>query len=256
MKKISKIWAFAGIVLLAAGMGCESEDPSIATVGLKMTATSTQTEISSNGRIAATDTVVFTEFLVGVTEIEFETEDEDVVDEFGNEVEIEDEEIEFEGTFIVDVLNGTSNPDFGISAIAPGVYSEIEMEMESVLENQETISIKATFTISDVDYPVEFTSSDDFELEIEPAGGFDFSEGTLSQILVVIDLDALFAGIDVTQATADEDGVIRINETSNQSLADTIKNNLENALEAGEDDDHDDEIDDDEDDDEDDDDND
>lgn len=246
MKKYIQIFAFVGIILLAVSTGCESEDPTLASVSLNMTATSTNSEIATNGRVAASNKIVFSEFLIGVTEIEFETveEDEAEEDEDGNETETEEEDIEFEGVFVVDVLNGTSHPDFGIADLAPGVYSEIEMEMEPVLENEQTISIKATFTKDNVDFPVEFTSNDDFELEIEREQGFSLTEGELSQILIVIDLDALFSGVDFSTASVDDDGVIRINESSNPSLSDIIENNLENALEAGEDDDDDNEIDD------------
>ncbi|MGK7390518.1 MAG: hypothetical protein ACNS60_09205 [Candidatus Cyclobacteriaceae bacterium M2_1C_046] len=246
MKKYSLIFAFAGMVLLAISTGCESEDPTLANVSLNMTATSANSEIAPNGRVSTTSTIVYSEFLIGVTEIEFETveEDEAEEDENGNEIETEEEDIEFEGVFVVDVLNGTSNPDFGIADLAPGVYSEIEMEMEPVLENEQTISIKATFTVDNVDYPVEFTSNDDFELEIEREEGFSLTEGELSQILIVIDLDALFNNVDLSTASVDADGVIRINENSNTSLSEIIENNLENALEAGEDDDDDNEIDD------------
>lgn len=245
MKNYLRICVVVGILFLTINMGCESEDP-LASISLNMTATSTQSGIDPNGRVASSDTVIFSEFLVGVKEIEFETLEEEAEeeDENGEEIEVEEEEIEFKGEFVVDVLNGTSNPDFGIAAIAPGVYSEIEMEMGPVLSNNKTISIKATATINSVDYLVEFTSNDDFELEIEREQGFSLTEGELSQILIVIDLDALFNGVDCSSASVDEDGVIRINENSNSSLSDIIENNLENALEAGEDDDDDNEIDD------------
>lgn len=227
--------------------GCDkSEDPSLAKVSLKMTAKTSQSEIYPNGRMSSTGNLVFTEFLLGVTEIEFETpeENEDGVDENGNEIEHEDNDIEFEGVFIVDLLHGTSHPDFGIADLAPGMYSEIEMEMEPVLEGNITISIKATHITDNGEQSIEFTTNDDFELEIEPAGGFYMKEGSLHQILMVIDLDALFAGVDLNNATADDHGVIRINENSNSSLAEIIKDNLEEALEAGEDDDDNDDIDD------------
>jgi hypothetical protein len=227
--------------------GCDSsEDPALSSVSMKMTAKASQSGIDPNGRMAATDTLIFTDFLLGITELEFETpeENEDEVDENGNEIESEDKDIEFEGVFIVDLLKGTSNPDFGIAALAPGKYSEIEMEMEAVLDNSSTITIKATKVTDNVEQFIEFTTDDDFELEIERSEGFYLTEGSLHQILMVIDLDALFTGVDFSNATADNDGVIRINENSNTQLAEIIKNNLEGAFEAGEDDDDDDEIDD------------
>ena len=223
----------------------DSNDPSLAQVNLKMTATSTQGTIDPNGRTTATSNLTFNEVLIGVTELEFETleEEDDEMDDNGEEIEVDDE-VEYEGVFVVDVLNGTSNPDFGIATLAPGLYEEIEMEMEPVLPGNHTISIEATFINGDTQYPVVFTSGEDFELEIENDNGFMLSEGSLVDILVVIDLDALFSGIDLTQASVDQDGTIYINSSSNASMASTIENNFEAALEAGEDEDDDDEIDD------------
>lgn len=223
--------------------GCDSsEDPSLSSVSMKMTTKTSQSAGDPNGRVAATDTLIFNEFLLGVTELEFETpeEDEQEEDENGEEIEAEDEDLEFEGTFVVDLLKGTSNPDFGIAALAPGLYAEIEMEMEPVLEGNNTISIKAVQVSGTTEQAFEFTTNDDFELEIEPAGGFNLTEGSLHDILVVIDLNALFTGVDFSTATTDADGVIRISESSNTQLAELVKANLEHALEAAEDDESDD----------------
>jgi hypothetical protein len=99
---------------------------------------------------------------------------------------------------------------------------------------------------------VEYSNSDELEFEIENDSGFNLEAGVTNQILVMFDLDALFAGVDLNAATADNDGVVRINRSSNADQASAIDANLDQILDAGEDDDDDGDIDDHEDDDDDD----
>lgn len=229
----------------------ESDDPSLARVSMQMTASTVDGSINTTGRVSSTANLEFTQFLVGVTEIEFETleEQEEELDGNGNEIERDDEEIEYEGVFVVDLLNGTSNPEFGFADLAGGLYEEIEVEMEPVLSDGNSIVISANYTSGDMQYQVEFTSNEEFEFEIEKENGFMLSTTSLSQILIVIDLDLLFQGVDLGAASIDADNVIRINDSSNSGLKSLIESNLNTAFEAGEDDDDDGEIDDDNDDD-------
>jgi hypothetical protein len=53
----------------------------------------------------------------------------------------------------------------------------------------------------------------------------------------------LFSDVDLSTATIDADGIIRINDSSNKKISDKILSSLEDACNAGEDNDHDDEID-------------
>ncbi|RED93903.1 DUF4382 domain-containing protein [Marinoscillum furvescens] len=199
---------------------------------------------TSSGRTLTTG-FTFTEVMVGVTEIEFETLEEEELEEGedGEEVEAEDEEIEYEGRFIVDLLAGTSNPDFGLAALSTGTYQEIEVEMEPILEGNQTVRIKLFFedaSTSDTVY-VEFETSEELEFEFEDESGFTIDAGAVNAILIQLDLDKLFAGVDLSSATADEDGVIRITDTSNEQLTDMLVDKLEDAMEAEEEDEEDDE---------------
>jgi hypothetical protein len=54
----------------------------------------------------------------------------------------------------------------------------------------------------------------------------------------------LFNGIDLSKAVVSEDGIIRINETTNSNLANIIENNLDESCKGGDDSDDDDDIDD------------
>ena len=232
-----------GIVLQSCS---DSDDPSTTRVDLAMRAT---TQLSSfNAGRTQNSGLEFQEVLIGVTELEFETLEEKALEDSGEYDDGEDdsEEIEFEGNFVVDLINGTSTPDFGVSTILPGVYEEIEIEMEPILDGGNTMFVAFEFTPDGgTATRVEYSNSDDLEFEIERDAGFTLDEGSLNKILVLFDLDALFNGVDLNAAEADNDGVIRINENSNASLAQAIENNLDEVLEAGEDDDDDGDFDDD-----------
>lgn len=237
MKKLIKT-TFGKILAIglsaAVIIACDSsEDPSLANVDIQLRAVSSQGAINPGGRTASTSAIEFNEFYIGVTEIEFETE----MDNMGSDDD--DYEIEFEGRFVVDALNGTSTPDFGIADLAPGLYHEIEIEMEPVLGGGNTLDIKATYTVNGQEYPVEFLSDESFELEIEDDEGFMLDEGSLKSVLILIDLDILFNGVDLSVASVDGDGVIRLNDESNAGITSMIENNLENALDALDDDDDD-----------------
>ena len=239
--------------MIALGLSLESctTDPSLANVDLTMKATTSLSSLTS-GRMAATG-LEFTEVRVGVTEMEFETleeeenEDSDDYEDADNDGEDDDEEVEFEGEFTVDLIAGTSSPDFGIADLAPGIYEEMEVEMEPIMADGNTMFIAFNYTPDGETDPVRYEYSNKYELEfeIEDEAGFQIDEGALNQMLILVDLDALFANVDLNTATADVDGVVRINANSNADLAAAIEQNLGSICDGGEDEDGDGEFDDD-----------
>lgn len=236
-----KMKMFAFVMLAALVWSC-SEDPAVEGVGFKMKATTTSSAINPGGR-EMNSAYTFQEARVGVREVEFENDNDD---DSGDD----DFEIEFEGRYVVDLIAGTSTPDFGISSIDPGLYNEVEIELGAFLEDGNTMFVSFTYQPDAGDpIPVEFSTKALLEIEIEYGNGFTMQPDVLSNVLVLINLDKLLTSVDLSQANVDEDGVIRINDTSNTNLSQQIKSNFDDACEAGEDDDDDDEFDDDDDDD-------
>jgi hypothetical protein len=233
--------SMALLVLFGISACDSSDDPSLARVNVQLKAVTTQSTINPNGKMAAIEAITYTEFLAGVTELELEFEDDDLNDD--------DDDIEFEGRYVVDLLSGTSNPDFGISNLSPGIYDEVELEMEPILSGNKTLSIKALFMNNGQEIPVEFSTDSSFDLEIEDDDGIDLSEGSLRYVFVTLNIDILFNGVDLSSASIDEDGVIRINKNSNSAIASRIEGNVDDAFDAYDDDEDDDDDDDDEDDD-------
>lgn len=237
----------AGIIL---GSCSENDAPSNAKVQLEMKATTSLSKINASGRAMATG-LIFRKILVGVTELEFETleenhleEENDAEDGDDHDGEQENEEIEFEGPFVVDLIQGTSTPDFGVADLLPGLYEEMEIEMGPVLDGGISLFIAFELPREGADaLKIEYSNSNKIEMEIETDAGFQVEGGALNQFLILFDLDSLFSGIDFNQAVVDADGIIRINASSNADLAALVEANLNHTLEAGEDEDGDDEID-------------
>ncbi len=252
MKNQFKTIVFA--LLLAFGLmleSCTKNEPGLGNVKMEMKATTALSSINPGGRTMATD-LVFTEVKVGVTEIELETleenqkEDSGEIDDKDGDGEDDNEDIEFEGEFVVDLLAGTSTPDFGVAEITPGVYEEIEMNLEPIMEGGLTMFIAFDYTPAGDTVAVRYEYSNNYSLEyeLESDTGIEISDATANQLLVVFNLDALFAGVDLDAATADSDGVVRINDSSNADLSAQIADNLDSVMEGGEDDDGDGEFDD------------
>jgi hypothetical protein len=254
------------IVGLILGSCGESVDPTKADVRLEMKATTQLNAINTNARVAETG-VEFTDFLIGVTEIEFEglegsnsddnshsSGDDD--DHNGNDDSDDDsdhngnddgDEIEYQGQFIVDLIAGTSDPDFGIANVIPGVYKEIKVKIRPILDDGNSVFVKFNYTPDGTNDPVavEFSTTKEIEFELENHSGIQLDGNSLNQVLILFDVDKLLANVDLSMAEKDEDGVIRINSTSNSSIAAAILSDFHQSCEAGEDDDHDDRFDDD-----------
>lgn len=241
----------AAIILLQS---CDDDNESkkvdpMASTTVKIKAVTNESTFG-NGRTDATG-LIFTEALLGVKEIEFETLEEENLEDIGdfldedNDGEDDNEEIEFEGDFVVDLINGTSSPEINIVEVLPAIYDEIEMEIEPILEGNK--SMKVTFEyLADGDTEatiVEYSNNFELELELETDKGFNLQQDFLNQILVIINLDELFANLDLANAEVDDDGIIRINNSSNTSIALTIADNFKNAIHTGKDDNNDGELD-------------
>lgn len=242
MNKMKSFLVALLLVVMLSVQSCNT-DPSLASVSLVMKASTNNSTIVA-GRLANTE-LEFTEVRVGVTEIELETleenesEDSDDIDDDDDDGEDDNEEIEYEGRFTVDLIDGTSVPDFGIADLKPGLYEELEVEMEPIMEDGNTMFVAFNFTPegSTESIRYEYSNTYEMEFEIEDDNGFQIDEAQINQLLIILDLDALFANVDLNTASVDADGVVRINSSSNQDLAQAIQQNLWSVLDGGEDED-------------------
>ena len=233
MKRTILVALIAFSAVLIQSCAEDENIPTDAQASFEMRAVTSTTTPAAGGRVATTG-FTFTEVFAGVTEIELETREEDLEEEENGEDA--NEEVEFEGNFIINLLTGTSDPDFGLSELLAGVYQEVEVAFENILPGGNTLIVNFNFTPEGATEPtfVEFSTAEEFELEIENEAGLILDQGAVNAILVTLDLDVLFASIDFGSLVADEDGVIRINENANSDLMQEIIERLDVALEAEE----------------------
>lgn len=224
--------AMLGVAVLFSSCSSDNVDPSN-NVALSFKGV---TSTASTARLASTGYEV-TEATLALKKIELEQDLEDVEDENGEEIEIDELEYDFEGPFIVDLLTETSNPEIPLSTIEAGIYHELEAESAEILDNEASIIIKGSFTAADgSSVPFEYYYQDDQDFEVENEAGFEISEATLNQVTIVFDFAAWFSGVDFTSATINESGIVLIDEENNETLYELIETNLEEAAELYEED--------------------
>lgn len=182
----------------------------------------------------STDTVVITEALIGVEKIKFKPLGDDDDEDMGK--------IVFNGPYAINLITGDSDPLINWEEVEPGMYKEIELETEDVLDDDKAVIIKGIITFDDqTEKPFEFiTGDDDFDIEVENDYGFTISEGVINDVLVIFNLSDLFTGIDLSSAVADENGVLLFTDDFNTGITDELKDRLEDISSCEEYDDDDD----------------
>lgn len=221
-----KLKLFSLVVASLFLFSCDNSDDKVAdSPNVKLTfKASTNTVLKS----VLSQSLSFEEAYIGIKEIEIEKDSDD-----DDALEVE---YEWEGEYKVDLLTGLSEPEIEMINIEPGFYNELEADIDNVLDQNLSIYIKARYTGTDnVEYTVIFETSEEFEFEVESETGFEITEGTASDLLLSIDLNAMFLDIDFSQAQVSEGNVILINKDSNSELADLIEEKIDDASEFGED---------------------
>jgi len=172
---------------------------------------------------ALTGTFTYSKALIGVSNIDFEIETGD-----------EDTDYAYSGAFQFDILNETVTPSIDKVEVDPGIYHELEINIDNVLPVSKSIEINGTYN-DGTTYTFEFSSATEEDYDIQNTTGLDAQAGKTANFILQIDLDLLFNGVDFSAATTDNDNIIRINSASNSDILETIENNLENVLEFDED---------------------
>ncbi len=118
----------------------------------------------------------------------FDDSDDDSSDDNSDDsFDDSDSDIEFEGRFVVDLIAGTSNPDFGIADVYPGIYKEIELKLEPILEGGYSIFIEFKYNVDGFEpVTVQYSTDKQFKFEIERDSGIQLDGGALNQIFVIV----------------------------------------------------------------------
>jgi len=126
----------------------------------------------------------------------------------------EDDEIDYEGPFDVDLLTGLTlgEIDLGFDAICG-------LELETEDHTGFTVVVEGTTTAG-----VPFRVENEFEFEVEVEGEEDLTE-SLNAFVLLFDVDAWFANADPDTGTVDN-GEILISATSNADLLSTFQSDF------------------------------
>ncbi|RME03792.1 MAG: hypothetical protein D6812_04895 [Deltaproteobacteria bacterium] len=155
----------------------------------------------------------------------------------------------FPGPFVIDLLQGegevpdgcqTEEPD--LSSVTAGEYEAIDFEMHKTTDLPERCvlfdeSVHLAGSVMCDGMTLSFTYLDDFNdtFRVESDCPFTIEEDVMSEILVIFDLDAWLAGIDLCTAEREEDGSIVIDRDHNAGMANEIRDNVKASVDAGED---------------------
>jgi hypothetical protein len=200
---------FFGLLIISGILvtGCDPAEPAAKGVDLTMNAVSSAQGFNFG----------FSKIMIGIKDIEFETEAEDLLEKASGESS--SEKVEFKGPYAVNLSNGLCDTDFQIGDFTNGTYDEMEIKLGPVLPNGNTITISFAFAFPGMDsIKFEFSTKEEFEIEILQSMDFSTFGGMGGQ-------------------------TFQINDTMNAKWADKFKQSLKGFCSGGEDSDGDGDID-------------
>lgn len=133
------------------------------------------------------------------------------------------------GPYEIDLIAKKSRPDLLPAEIAPGTYTVLQAMLHIPEGYKSCIHITGTYTNNDNWWRITYDYADIDIFRVENQEGINIVEGASNNIWVLIDVVALFDGVDLSRAVPDENNVLRISSVSNSSLGSLIEDNFEIA---------------------------
>lgn len=153
------------------------------------------------------------------------------------EDESTEEEFDFNGPFVIDLLDNSSFPEIGTTEVPAGAYCEIEVNFDELSEEDlpdglssddeivgEAMIIEGTRS-DGTPFIVRFGQDNRFKLEGESAEGFDVDAGGSNFFFISFNKTAWFEGVDLDNATLAEETIV-IDDESNTDLRELIVQNI------------------------------
>jgi len=197
-----------------------------------------------------------------------------------SEVDTEEEvaqaaEIEFEGPYVVDLIQGTAAPELPQIEMVPGTYDNIQLELDKIEGDEvdglgsplvadtdplfgNSIFLEGTYTgttlggdVTDIPFSMAFDLDEEFELSStgDIATGLVVEDGQLNPIIIAFRLVRWFGFdnpetnsllIDFRSLVTEVGPAIVLDETTtgdNATIREVIKENIEKSADYGEDED-------------------
>jgi hypothetical protein len=279
VKALKKIGTLSAALLMASACNdSERTGVSLSIVGIDQqlgagslsslnTGTKQVNVTDENGAVVGT--IVLEEAYVALEEIEFENDQDELPENDPNN------EIEYEGPFLVDLINDTVTPSLGAVNIDAGLYSEIEMtlypvgsdledESQEFSEASESMSGRSIYlrgfytgpsasgAQSNIPFEMSFDLDEEFEVEGSDLlnSGLSINVGETARVTVAFRLQQWFdfanaetnqgLSLSPSQITLDNGAVNLTENSSDPSIRELIKNNILFSADYDDDDDDDD----------------
>ncbi|PCI32536.1 MAG: hypothetical protein COB60_09285 [Flavobacteriaceae bacterium] len=243
IKKTTPMYAIAMSVMLLVSCNNDSVSDD-GNLKLKAAANFENTASQKFATSKEQNTIEITTFMINIKEIELEIDDYDEMmgssgDMMGEIMRKFCTDIEFEGPFELDLLNGHMSIDIASANMPNDVYEEIEFDMD-VCTNQNSElygkSILIKGTINEMPFVFWHNTNEEFEIDYQNANNNLIINGGSMTTTINFNLSIIFGAatvIDFSLAKdTDGDGVIEINpnnDDDNKEIADLIKNLLEES---------------------------
>lgn len=227
---------FLGLLsLVFITMSCSNDDSSENNTNENLKIVAKTTYSGSGLKRMNNNSVTVTEFKVNIREIEFEIDDESYDDDYQDGFYGDDDNIELQGPFELDLTTGISNIT---SLNVPNlVYEEIEFKIaKNTNPNSDMFnkSVVLKGTISDIPFEFWHNIDEDLEVDYNDASNDIIVSNNLTTIALNFNLDGILSQVDLSTATdGNGDGLIEINPTNvdgNQLLANTIKSKIKDYI--------------------------
>lgn len=138
----------------------------------------------------------------------------------------------FPGPYLINLVTRKSTPVIESSSIAQGTYYGLNALLSVPLNTGYSIFVSGTYTLNDKWWRFYYSNSGSYTFQVTDSAGFIVDQQN-PEIWIMIDVVSFFRGVDFSKAVVDNDNIIRINGTSNSSLAIIVQKNFTSAAEIG-----------------------
>ena len=219
-----------GAVATAFAACSDNEPKPNANVTLLAKTSSVSGSSASNGRIM--NSLVITDFVVNIKEVEFDYAENKTLDSA-------DKDVKLKGPFELDLINNQNLAEavIGTGTLPNAAYKEVEFKLHKSDVKGSKMEGKSIFmegTIGGVPFVFWHDTDEEFEINFAEAGKNLVVNGEDVKIAINFNLGSIFdavSGVDLSDAEdGDNDGTIVIdpkNTDGNKDIADLIKKLLE-----------------------------
>ncbi len=135
------------------------------------------------------------------------------------------------GPYEINLVSHTGIPEIPPAEITPGIYSLLQGLLFKPEGYSFNIYVSGTYTKETRWWRFVYSYDKSTVFQAKSRSGFEIAENSSNNIWIMIDVVALFDGVDFSHATIGTGNTIIINSLTNVALANVVGNNFEAAVE-------------------------